>query len=58
MGIFDLFKKKKKEFDNNVNSVFTFRFVVPYFQIFEKTDEDLKALPIKMAVTGSCQYIQ
>ena len=56
MGIFDIFKKKEKEAENNVNSVFTLRFIIPYFQIFDKTDEDLKALPIKMAVTGSCQY--
>lgn len=56
MSIFDIFKKKEKEAENNMNSVFTLRFIVPYFQIFDKTDEDLKALPIKMAVTGSCQY--
>ena len=56
MDIFKIFKKKEKEEENNINSVFTLRYVIPYFQIFDKTDEDLKALPIKMAVTGSCQY--
>lgn len=58
MGIFDIFKKKetKEDIVNNLNSVFTLRYVIPYFQIFDKTDKDLSTLPIKMAVKGSCQY--
>lgn len=57
MGLFDIFKKKEEpKPQNNPNSVFTLRFTVPYFQIFDKTDKDLSALPVKMSVTGSCQY--
>lgn len=56
MGLFDIFKKKQEPVKNNPNSVFTLRFTIPYFQIFDKTDKALSALPIKMAVTGSCQY--
>lgn len=57
MGLFDIFKKKKEEpVRNNPNSVFTLRFTVPYFQIFDKTDKKLSAFPIKMSVAGSCQY--
>lgn len=62
MGLFDIFKKKETKSDvrtntpnNNVNSVFTLRFTVPFFQIFDKTDEDLKAYPIRMSVDVSCQ---
>lgn len=55
MGLFDLFKKKEEP-ENNLNSVFTLRFTIPYFQIFDKTDTQLSAFPIKMAVAGSCQY--
>lgn len=58
MGLFDIFKKKEEPqpVRNNPNSVFTLRFTIPYFQIFDKTDSKLSALPIKMGVTGSCQY--
>ena len=62
MGFFDKFKKKHEPeaapapVRNNPNSVFTMRFTIPYFQIFDKTDKALSALPIKMSVTGSCQY--
>lgn len=57
MGLFDIFKKKEApKPQNNPNSVFTLRFTVPYFQIFDKTDKDLSALPVKMSVNGSCQY--
>lgn len=54
MGLFNLFKKAEPE--NNPNSVFTLRFTIPYFQIFDKTDKALSAFPIKMSVGGSCQY--
>lgn len=57
MGLFDIFKKKEgPKPKNNPNSVFTLRFTVPYFQIFDKTDKEMSALPVKMSVTGSCQY--
>lgn len=56
MGLFNIFKKKEEPVRNNPNSVFTMRFTIPYFQIFDKTDKALSALPIKMSVTGSCQY--
>lgn len=57
MGLFDIFKKKPVEEPvNNPNSVFTLRFTIPYFQIFDKTDPELSALPIKMGASGSCQY--
>lgn len=57
MGLFDIFKKKEEpKPQNNPNSVFTLRFTVPYFQIFDKTNPKLKSLPVSMAVTGSCQY--
>lgn len=57
MGLLDIFKKKEApKPQNNPNSVFTLRFTIPYFQIFDKTDKDLCALPVKMSVTGSCQY--
>lgn len=61
MGLFDRFKKKEEPVvaqpvRNNPNSVFTIRFTIPYFQIFDKTDPELSALPVKMGVTGSCQY--
>lgn len=56
MGLFDIFKKKSEPVKNNPNSLFTLRFTIPYFQIFDKTNPKLKSLPITMAVTGSCQY--
>lgn len=56
MGLFNIFKKKEEPVRNNPNSVFTMRFTIPYFQIFDKTDKALSALPIKMSVSGSCQY--
>lgn len=57
MGLFDIFKKKEESKpQNNPNSVFTLRFTVPYFQIFDKTNPKLKSLPVPMAVSGSCQY--
>ncbi len=55
MGLLDIFKKKESV-KNNPNSVFTLRFTIPYFQIFDKTDKKLSAFPIKMSVVGSCQY--
>ncbi len=56
MGLFNIFKKKEEPVRNNPNSVFTMRFTIPYFQIFDKTDKKLSAFPIKMSVAGSCQY--
>lgn len=56
MGLFDIFKKKEEPKRNIPNSVFTLRFTIPYFQIFDKTNPKLKSLPITMAVSGSCQY--
>lgn len=56
MGLFGMFKKKEEAPVNNPNSVFTLRFVVPFFQIFDKTNPALSALPISISVSGSCQY--
>lgn len=55
MGLFDIFKKKEPV-QNNLNSVFTLRFAVPYFPVFDKTNPKLKAFPVKVACGGSVQY--
>ncbi|MCM1139168.1 MAG: hypothetical protein NC453_11420 [Muribaculum sp.] len=59
MGLFDAFKKKKEEpkvTPNNPNSVFTLRFTIPYFQVFDKTNPKLRAFPVRLACGGSVQY--
>lgn len=61
MGLFDVFKKKKEEVPievpkNKINSVFTLKFAVPFFQIFDKTNPKLAHFPIKIAAGGSVQY--
>lgn len=58
MGLFDIFKKKEEPqpVQNKMNSVFTMKFIVPFFQIFDKTNPKLAHLPIRMAVGGSVQY--
>lgn len=54
MGLFDIFKKKPVQ--NNPNSVFTLRFAVPYFPVFDKTNPKLRSFPVKLACGGSVQY--
>lgn len=57
MGLFDIFKKKKEEpVQNSLNSVFTLRFAVPYFSVFDKTNPKLRSYPVKVACGGSVQY--
>lgn len=57
MGLFDAFKKKKEEpAQNNSNSVFTLRFAIPYFSVFDKTNPKLRAFPVKLSCAGSVQY--
>lgn len=58
MGLFDAFKKKKEEPvpQNNPNSVFTLRFTIPYFSVFDKTNPKLRAFPVKISCAGSVQY--
>lgn len=57
MGLFDIFKKKKEEpIQNSLNSVFTLRFAVPYFSVFDKTNPKLRSFPVKIACGGSVQY--
>lgn len=57
MGFFDFFKRKSEEPKENLpNSLHTLKFIIPYFSIFDKTDVQLSAFPIKIAVTGSCQF--
>lgn len=58
MGLFDRFKKKEEPqpIQNKMNSVFTMKFIVPFFQIFDKTNPKLAHFPIRMAVGGSVQY--
>lgn len=58
MGLFDAFKKKKEEpvVQNNPNSVFTLRFAIPYFSVFDKTNPKLRAFPVKVSCAGSVQY--
>lgn len=56
MGLFDIFKKKPEPVRNNPNSVFTLRFAVPYFPVFDKTNPKLKSFPVKLSCAGSVQY--
>lgn len=58
MGLFDRFKKKEEPqpVQNKMNSVFTMKFIVPFFQIFDKTNPKLAHFPIRIAVGGSVQY--
>ena len=56
MGVFDIFRKKEKPIQNSLNSVFTLRFAVPYFSVFDKTNPKLRAFPVKIACGGSVQY--
>ncbi|MBD5330986.1 MAG: hypothetical protein HDS00_03685 [Bacteroides sp.] len=58
MGLFDAFKKKKEEPapHNNPNSVFTLRFTIPFFSVFDKTNPKLRAFPVKLSCAGSVQY--
>lgn len=57
MGLFDLFKKKEEpKRQNTTNSVYTLKFAIPFFSIFDKTDKSLEAFPIKLAIGGSVQY--
>lgn len=64
MGLFDLFKKKESSpvlqnepsVPNKLNSIFTMKFVVPYFSVFDKTNPQMAHFPIKVAVGGSVQY--
>ena len=61
MGLFDIFKKKAEPVEevpveNNLNSIFTMKFVVPYFSIFDKTNPQMANFPIRVAVGGSVQY--
>lgn len=60
MGLFDIFKKKDEPKEapvqNKINSVFTLKFAVPYFQIFDKTNPKLANFPIRIAAGGSVQY--
>ena len=56
MGLFDIFKKKKEPVQNSLNSVFTLRFAVPYFPVFDKTNPKLRSFPVKLACGGSVQY--
>lgn len=56
MGLFDKFKKKEEPKQNSPNSVFTLRFTVPYFQVYDKTNPKLRAFPVKLACSGSVQY--
>lgn len=60
MGLFDIFKKKQESVEapvqNKLNSVFTMKFAIPYFQIFDKTNPKMANFPIRVAVGGSIQY--
>ena len=60
MGLFDIFKKKEEPKEepvqNKMNSVFTLKFAVPFFQIFDKTNPKLAHFPIRIAAGGSVQY--
>ncbi len=59
MGLLDAFKKKKEEPQapkNNPNSVFTLRFAIPFFPVFDKTNPKLRAFPVKLSCAGSVQY--
>ena len=62
MGFFNFGKKKETKAEepapviNKLNSVFTLKFAVPYFQVFDKTNAKLANFPIKVAVGGSVQY--
>ncbi len=59
MGLFDLFKKKETPpppVQNKMNSIFTMKFVVPYFHVFDKTNPKMANFPIKVAVGGTVQY--
>ena len=57
MGLFGIFKKKEEPTpQNNPNSVFTLRFTIPYFSVFDKTNPKLRAFPVKLSCGGSVQY--
>lgn len=59
MGLFNLFKKKEEapaQMPNTTNSLYTLRFAIPFFSVFDKTSPKLKAFPVKLAVGGSVQY--
>lgn len=58
MGLFNFFKKKESSApaQNTANSVYTLKFAIPFFSVFDKTDPKLKAFPVKIAVGGSVQY--
>lgn len=52
-----MFKKKDDiKRQNTTNSVYTLKFAVPFFSIFDKTDSNLQEFPIKLAIGGSVQY--
>lgn len=59
MGLFNLFKKKEDapaQMPNTTSSLYTLRFAIPFFSVFDKTNPKLKAFPVKLAVGGSVQY--
>lgn len=63
MGLFNFFGKKQQAPEpapapamNKLNSIFTMQFVIPFFQIFDKTNPKLANLPIRIATGGSIQY--
>lgn len=57
MGLFNLFKKKEPApAPNTTSSVYTLRFGIPFFSVFDKTNPKLKAFPVKISVGGSLQY--